>query len=206
MISIEHFEAPLGTALSKEMHAQRKHVFHDIMQWDVALTGEGGRYEVDQFDTAHALYFMRAEEGRLLGSFRLLPSERPHMLADVFAYLCDGEIPTGPDVWEITRACVTPDRRAIERLRIRNELISSCVDFALTNGIGTYTAVVSAGWLAQVLAMGWEVEPLGLPRHIDGVLTAALAITIDQSTPKRLMLNGIYRPTTLQFADMAAAA
>lgn len=196
-IQIETFPVPLATELSRAMHQERKRVFHDTMRWDVALIN--GRYEVDEFDTKHALYFMRADDdGALLGSFRLLPSVRPHMVSDVFAHLCDdGEFPRGANVWEITRACVTPSIRAIDRLKVRNQLISACVDFALTNGIDTYTCVVSAGWLAQVLAMGWVVEPLGFPRPVDGVLTAALRIAIDRTTPKRLKLNGIYAPTRL---------
>jgi N-acyl-L-homoserine lactone synthetase len=123
------------------------------------------------------------------------------MLSEVFAHLCDVEIPRGPNVWEITRACITPSIRTSDRLMVRNQMVSAVVDYALANGIDTYTCVCSAGWLAQVLAMGWVVEPLGLPRPIDGVLTAALKIDIDQTTPKRLKLNNIYAPTELRFAD-----
>lgn len=194
---IHTFKKPLDTELSRSMHIERKRVFRDTMRWEVALTHD--TYEIDQFDDEHALYFIRTDEdGRHLGSFRLLQTCRPHMVSEVFSHLCDSDIPKGANVWEITRACVTPSVRALDRLRIRNQLISACVDFALLNGIHTYTCVVSAGFLAQILAMGWEVTPLGVPRHIDGILTAALRITIDRTTPKRLSLNGIYAPSDIQ--------
>ena len=178
-INLETYQKPLQTELSRAMHRERKRVFFDTMKWDVALVDE--HFEIDQFDTEDALYFIRTDESSAhLGSFRLLPSEKSHMLSDVFSHLCDGPVPRGSNVWEITRACVTPTMRALDRMRFRNQLISACVDYALANDIDTYTCVVSAGWLAQVLAMGWVVEPLGLPRPIDGVLTAALRITIDR--------------------------
>jgi N-acyl-L-homoserine lactone synthetase len=204
-LNVEYFPVPLATPTSKTMHRERKRVFHDIMRWDVPIIE--GEYEVDQFDTLHALYFLRRDEtGSLLGSCRLLASERPHMLSDVFDHLCDGQIPTGSNVWEITRACITPSIRTSDRLMVRNQMVSAVVDYALANNIDTYTCVCSAGWLAQVLAMGWVVEPLGLPRPIEGVLTAALKITIDRTTPKRLRLNNIYAQTELAFADATALA
>jgi N-acyl-L-homoserine lactone synthetase len=204
-LQVEFFPVPLATPTSRSMHRERKRVFHDIMRWDVPIVDRD--YEVDQFDTKEAVYFLRRDDsGNLLGSLRLLSTERSHMLTDVFAYLCDVEIPTGPNVWEITRACVTPTIKAIERLRVRNQLTSALVDYALVNGIDTYTCVCSAGWLAQMLALGWVVEPLGLPRPVDGVLTAALKIQIDKTTPRRLRLNNIYAPTEFAFADAIALA
>ena len=204
-IQVEYIPVPLATQTSKTMHRERKRVFRDIMQWDVPIIDD--QYEVDQFDTKHALYFLRRDsDGKLLGSCRLLESQRSHMLSDVFSHLCDVDIPVGPNVWEITRACITPSIRTADRLLVRNQMVSAVVDYALVNGIDTYTCVCSAGWLAQVLAMGWVVEPLGLPRPIDGVLTAALKIDIDATTPKRLRLNNIYAPTELAFAAAPALA
>jgi N-acyl-L-homoserine lactone synthetase len=204
-LNVAYFPVPLATPTSQTMHRERKRVFHDIMRWDVPIIDD--QYEVDAFDTPHALYVLRLDADKnLLGSCRLLTSERSHMLSDVFAQLCDRDIPRGPNVWEITRACITPSIRTSDRLLVRNQMVSAVVGYVLAKGIDTYTCVCSAGWLAQVLAMGWVVEPLGLPRPVDGVLTAALKIDIDQTTPKRLRLNNIYAPTELAFAGASALA
>ncbi|ABQ71640.1 N-acyl-L-homoserine lactone synthetase-like protein (plasmid) [Rhizorhabdus wittichii RW1] len=62
------------------------------------------RYEIDQFDDAHARYLILADADQShLASARLLPSQRRHLLADLFADLCDVAPPAGPDIWEITR-------------------------------------------------------------------------------------------------------
>jgi len=204
-LTVKTFAKPLETSLSRAMHVERKRVFRDTMRWDVALVSD--TYEIDQFDDEHALYFIRvSDSGEHLGSFRLLPTIRPHMVSEVFPHLCDGDIPADDNIMEITRACVTPKVTAIERLRIRNQLISACVDYARDHGIHTYTCVVSSGFLAQILAMGWEVEPLGLPRRIDGVLTAALRITVDHTTPRRLSLTGIYAPSTISTTPVVELA
>jgi len=62
-----------------------------------------GRYEVDQFDTKHALHLVMADaNGRHRGSARLLPTMRPHPLDTMFASLCDDAPPRGATIYEIT--------------------------------------------------------------------------------------------------------
>src|SRR3546814_8004141 len=66
---------------------------------------------------------------------RLLPTIRPHLLADHFESLCDTEIPCGPHVMEITRLCLPSRLGRDGRRAVRNRLISAMVDHALENGV-----------------------------------------------------------------------
>ena len=93
--------------LCDSMYRDRKAVFIDRLGWGLKVCD--GEREIDQFDTPDAVYVIEAEAGRHLASLRLLPTIKPHLMSDVFPFLCDGEVPRGPDIWELTRLCVNPD-------------------------------------------------------------------------------------------------
>ena len=168
-------------ALVRDMHADRKRVFIDLLGWDLSHDGEG---EFDDFDDEFAEYLIVQDQatGEHLASLRLLRTDRRHLLQDSFAHLCDGGVPTGPDIREVTRLCISPRRRAGERLQARNLLIRSLVEYGLMTGIRAYTGVAEMSWLSQILAAGWDCRPLGLPRPAAGTLVGALIINIDPGT------------------------
>src|SRR4051812_19304844 len=88
----------------RSMFAARKTIFIDLLKWDLPVLD--GRYEIDQFDDEHARYLVLTDENHgHLGSARLLPTTRPHILDTLFPALCDDAPPRGPGVWEITRFC-----------------------------------------------------------------------------------------------------
>ena len=79
----------------RAMFAARKDVFVDLLGWSVPVLG--GRFEIDQFDDEHANYLVvTGPDGGHRASARLLPTTRPHILADLYAPLCDGKVPRGP--------------------------------------------------------------------------------------------------------------
>ena len=154
--------AAAGDAVMRAMFEARKRVFVDLLGWDLPVLAD--RYEIDQFDDAHARYLILADaDQNHLASARLLPTQRPHLLADLFADLCDVAPPTGPDTWEITRFCLDRDLRATERRQWRDALVQGLACYALENGIRTYVGVAEQAWLDQILAFGWHAEPLALP-------------------------------------------
>jgi len=174
----------------RAMFEARKSVFVDLLKWDVPVLD--GRYEIDQFDDEHAHYLVLTDgDGRHLGSARLLPTLRAHILGTFYPQLCDHGPPTGETIYEITRFCLDRRLRALERRAVRNTLVRALVDHALAQGITRYSAIAELGWFQQILAFGWECWPLGPPRHIDGAALAALAITIDATTPTLLEAAGI---------------
>src|ERR1700709_2253540 len=86
------------------MFRERKRVFVDRLGWEVPVVD--GEFEIDQFDTEQAVYLLSLDAaGVPLGSVRLLPSPGPPLLSEVFPQLCERGVPTGEDVWDITRIC-----------------------------------------------------------------------------------------------------
>jgi acyl-homoserine lactone synthase len=172
------------------MFAARKRVFVDLLKWDVPVLA--GAYEVDQFDDVHARYLVLADaEGAHLGSTRLLPTTRPHLLDSLYPELCADEPPRGSDIFEVTRFCLERSLNARERRAVRNTLVTALADHALAAGISAYTAIAEIGWFQQILAFGWRCWPLGFPKVVGGKQLVALRIEIDADTPARLAAAGI---------------
>jgi N-acyl-L-homoserine lactone synthetase len=190
--------------LLQAMFEARKQVFVDLLKWDVPVLA--GRYEIDQFDDEHAIYLIVADAtGEHLGSARLLPTTRPHILDTLFPDLCAGEPPRGAHCFEITRFCLGRNQNAKQRLETRNRLVSSIAQYALENDISAYTGVAELAWLQQILAFGWRCRPLGLPQVIGGRTLGALRIDIDAETPALLAANDIFRPHSADRAPALAA-
>lgn len=182
---------PAGERAIRTMFEDRKRVFVDLLKWDVPVLD--GRFELDEFDDAHATYLIIADEcGDHLGSARLLPTTRRHILGTLFPDLCAAPVPAGPMVHEITRFCLSRRRNAAWRRRTRNRLVSALVAYALESGIRTYTGVAELAWLQQILAFGWDCRPLGTPKRLDCGIIGALAIEIRPDTPDLLAANAIW--------------
>ncbi|MCF3947970.1 acyl-homoserine-lactone synthase [Acidiphilium iwatense] len=178
------------------MFEDRKRVFVDLFKWNLPVSN--GRFEIDQFDDTTAVYLLITDQnGDHRGSLRLLRADRPHLLGSVFPDLCEHGVPADSCTAEITRLCLSPRLPAVERLHIRNQLITAMVDYALAHGIQTFTGVVSARFLSRILAMGWRCEVLGSPRIVNGSMIGAFRIDIDEATPHRLRATGIYSATAI---------
>jgi N-acyl-L-homoserine lactone synthetase len=173
------------------MFEGRKNVFVDLLRWGLPVND--GRLEMDQFDDDHAVYLIISDSaGNHMGSMHLLRTDRPHILGDIFPYLCAAMVPVNSETMEITRLCLCPELSTLERLRIRNRLISAMVDYALMQGIKTFTGVVTARFLSQIHTMGWQCQSLGAPQMVNGTTTEAFRIDIDENTPVLLRAAGIY--------------
>ncbi|OAN58650.1 acyl-homoserine-lactone synthase [Sphingobium sp. TCM1] len=188
-----------GSPVLNDMYRDRKRIFVDMLGWDVPVID--GAYEIDQFDDEHAIYVVATNErGEHDGSIRLLPSIRPHVLGNIFPELCDGPVPSGEHIFELSRACLSPRNRAARRLEVRNTVTTAVVEFALLRGIRRFTCIADSGWLSQILSLGWDCRPLGLPREIAGLSTGALVIEIDGDTPDKLRTAGTYVPMRIVHA------
>jgi len=169
------------------MHVDRKRVFVDRLKWNVPVVD--GKYEIDQFDTEDAVYLVAAdpETGAHWGSVRLLPSTKPHILGSLYPHLCDGDVPVGEAVWEITRLCTSPDLNGSwQQVRVWRGLALGCIEYGLAAGIERYTLVTHMKLVPTVLSAMWNCTPLGLPRPDAGVDLCALAIDVDEPTLHRM--------------------
>ncbi len=165
------------------MHRDRKRVFVDRLKWDLRVFD--GEREVDQFDTDDAVYIMEADNRHHLASLRLLPTTKPHLLGDIFPFLCKGDVPRGEDIWELTRLCITPDVDKAEAAGLRGIVWLGALRYAFARGIHKFTGVTHAQFLSQVLAAGLHVEPLGLPQVYRGDLIGAHIVHISPDDLKR---------------------
>jgi len=191
-------------AALRAMYAARKSVFVDLLNWDVPVLD--GRYELDQFDDAHARYLILAEpDGSHFGSARLLPTTRPHILDSFYAGLCDDAPPRGEAIFEITRFCLDRRLSARERRAVRDTLVAGLAAYALANGITAYTAIAARGWFQQIAGFGWDCRPLGPSRTIAGAPLAAMRIEITPETPDLLAAGGIVPICALPHPQPAAA-
>lgn len=178
------------TAL-RAMFAARKEVFIDLLKWE--LPALGGRFEVDQFDTTNAEYLVLLDRDmRHRASARLLRTDGPHILADLYPHLCAGPVPRGDGVREITRFCLDRHQRAADRRRARNQLVTALLDHALANGITAYTGVAEQDWFEQIRTFGWACEALGQPLRHGSRWLRALHIAIDDQTVVGLRQAGIH--------------
>lgn len=201
MLFTQDDESAASDKVMRAMFEARKRVFVDLLGWDLPVLA--GLYEVDQYDDAHARYLILTDtDQNHLASARILPTTGPHILGELFPELCEASVPSGPDTWEISRFCLERRLRAPERRRCRDALVTALAHYALANGITTYTGVAEQGWLEQILAFGWQAEPLGRPNRIGTLALGALRITITPDTPRLLAAGGIQVPAML---DEAAA-
>lgn len=186
----------------RTMFEARKRVFIDLLKWDLPALAD--RFELDHFDDEHAIYLIVTDgEANHLASARLLPTTRPALLDSLFADLVEGDIPQGPDVFEITRFCLSPGIGAGRRRAARDVLLVGLVDFALANGIRTYTGVAELPWFCQIQRFGWTCRALGEPMLHRGTALAALRIDVDRDTPTRLAAAGISTPAAAGAARAA---
>lgn len=178
-------------ATLRAMFSARKRVFVDLLKWDVPVLAD--TYELDQFDTPEATYLVIADgEDGHRASTRLLRTDRPHILRDLFPMLCSGPVPGRSDYREITRFCIEPTLPRTERRTARDLLVSALVDHALETGLTGYTAVANRAWYRQIANFGWDCRALGDEHVVGDETLVALWIGIAPDTPAALTGKGIY--------------
>ncbi|HXW71032.1 MAG TPA: acyl-homoserine-lactone synthase [Methylocella sp.] len=191
MTVIEDARCIAEDVILREMFEERKRVFVDLLKWDVPVLVD--QYEIDQFDTEDAAYLViTGENGRHRASARLLRTDRPHLLDTVFSELCEGSLPTGPTIMEISRFCLSRRLSASERRVARNKLVTALADHALQQGITAYTGIAEMDWFQQIIGFGWKCYPLGISKSNGSPPLVALRIDITDETPSRLRDTGIY--------------
>jgi acyl-homoserine lactone synthase len=191
----------------ENMFRDRKRVFVDRLKWDLPVVD--GEFEKDEFDTDSSVYLISAdrETSAHICSMRLTPTSEPHLLRDKFPFLCDGEIPVGDDVWEVTRLCTTPNLAGDAARNARRHLSIAMVEFGLLYALTRLTMVTHAEYLSRLLAVGWECRPLGIPKDYGGQLLGAMEVSITPATLRAVRLQfGGSRTPVLELEGLVEAA
>jgi N-acyl-L-homoserine lactone synthetase len=202
-VANKHRFAPLLDSMFRD----RKTTFVDKLKWNVPVVD--GIYEKDQFDNDDAVYLVATnrEGNKHISSMRLLPTSRPHLLSDVFPQLCDGELPRGEDIWEVSRICTAPDLKEDARTARRHMSIA-LIEFALLYGATRLTLVSHMEYLSRLLALGWECRPLGYGKEVFGQAMGAMEISVTQTTldmVRKMFGNGVRVPV-LELEGVSIAA
>ncbi|MES0823995.1 acyl-homoserine-lactone synthase [Ruegeria sp. SCP11] len=146
IIVIDGINQHLFSDVLDEMFKLRARVFGDRLGWEVNIKDGRERDMFDDLSPAHVVSI--DDEGEVVGCMRLLQTTGPHMLADVFNSILDGEPPLrSSQVWEATRFCV--DTKKLGRGRGKNsvsyvtsEVMIGSFEYAKTAGVLDSIAVI----------------------------------------------------------------
>jgi len=172
---------------------------HDIYvkqrKW-MDLDRPDGR-EIDRFDTEDAVYLFSLDGDKLIGAMRALPTLLPTLMSDNFPYLNIRGPIRRPDVYELSRIFVIPERRGEHAgPRIEMLLLTAIMEYGISIGLTGFTIVLESWWLPRFERCGWKAHPLGLPRMIDGMSVLAVLVDCDDATWKSLCGQiGLTQPT-----------
>jgi len=170
------------SSLLDMMFRQRYEVFVRRLRWD--LPAAEGR-ETDQFDRLDARYLLLLNDASngVHGSLRLLPSNGPHVLSEIFPALCEYGVPKGDHIWEVSRMCVCPKLRPkVVREYVIDLMAVNVVETALLNDVQELTFVVGSTLMQRVISMGWDIQPLGLSQPCGRELVTAFRVSLKPDT------------------------
>lgn len=126
------------TELAWETQRLRRRIFVEGLGWPLAVDRWGR--ERDQFDRKDTIYGAVVQHGEPVACWRLLQTDRPYLLGEVFPHLAGGQsLPRSPAVWEISRFGVDPLHQQPDILT--RELLGLMMRFAVQQGAETIVAV-----------------------------------------------------------------
>lgn len=151
----------------------RQKVFVETLGWDLQ-TRDG--MELDQFDRPDTLYMVsQDDDGAVNGCARLLPTDRPYLLGEVFPALMNGQpVPCSSDVWELSRfAAVDFNARGGSALAqfssgIAVQLLRQAIACAAEQGAKKLITVSPIGIERLLRHTGVHAHRAGPPMVIDG--------------------------------------
>jgi N-acyl-L-homoserine lactone synthetase len=158
------------------MFRNRAETFSDRLGWEVTVK-DG--YERDIFDDENPLYLVSVDPDReeYWGSLRLLPTTGPNMLRDVFPQLLDGDYIESATIWESSRICAAvagqPERSRSRVNYVLSELILGIGEVAVAAGLTQIVSVFDARMFRVLKAAGCNLEIIGTPQRIGGVMCYA---------------------------------
>ncbi|QQO20596.1 GNAT family N-acetyltransferase [Bradyrhizobium diazoefficiens] len=191
-----------------EMHRLRYRVFKERLQWDVQVSGE---MEIDEFDALDPVYLIqRANDNRVQGCVRLLPSTGPTMLRESFPILLAGNsFRASPAVWESSRFSLdnaNGARDAIHGLAgATYELFAGMIEFGLSRRLTDIVTVTDARMERILRRAGWPLKRIGEPRRLGATQAVAGYLEVSIESLTRVRIAGNLRTPVLWEPVMAVA-
>lgn len=141
------------------MHRLRHRIFVEQLKWPLGPIQSVNGLEYDQFDTPSAHYIVHLNKAAEVDACaRLLSTEGPNLLSDVFPDLVAGIIPKRADTWEISRFC--SDATSAPK-NILGLLLAVVLEYGLANDVKHYVSVSDIRIEPLLRRAGWCPVRLG---------------------------------------------
>lgn len=176
--------------LAKYRHA----VFIRKLGWPLPSDDE---LESDSFDHADTLYVVAHDRGGAVsGCARLLPTNAPYLLGEIFPELMGGAVlPCAPDIWELSRFAISmPAGQVISAAQAwenTRSLMAEIVRAAMARGARKFIAFSVLGNERLLQRMGVNVQRAAPPQMIDDRPTLPFWIEIDRQTLEALDIDRV---------------
>lgn len=166
-------QAQLPDGLYPRLASYRYQVFVQRLGWQLPVVDAR---EADQFDRPDSLYVVaEGDDGAVCGCARLLPTDGPYLLADVFPQLLNGQAaPRDRGTWELSRfAAVNFDRPnttplAQFQLSEAAALMRAAMDCAARHGATRLVTVTVLAMERLIRRLGIRSHRMGPPCLVDG--------------------------------------
>lgn len=182
------------------MHRLRFRVFHERLAWSVEVKGES---EADRFDCCRPIWLLlHGPAGQIAGCVRLLPSEGPTMLRDVFSGLLEGrEAPAQSDVWESSRFALDfPGHAPAGAGGVAMptyELLAAMLEFGVSRKLTKIVTVTDVRMERILRRAQWPLERLGLARSLGRTMAVAGFLPVSREVLARVRHAGNLRHSVL---------
>jgi acyl-homoserine lactone synthase len=176
----------------------RHEVYVEKRRWGAIARPIG--MEIDAFDTRDAIYLLGIDErSNIVSGARLVPTLKPHLLADVFPVLAPGGVPRAADIFEWTRFFVVPELAETGRSsKAAGVVLCGLLEACLTLRISKLSVVCEAFWPERLQALGWEIAVLGdVLNHPDGDIVGLLIDVTDEALASTRKIYRIEGPVLL---------
>ena len=183
-----------------QMHRLRFKVFHERLAWSVQIADES---EADQFDRCGPVWLLLpGPDGRVVGCVRLLPSDGPTMLRDVFDDLLGGmAAPSRADIWESSRFALelrgTADMGAGGVAVATYKLFAAMLEFGLSRNLTKIVTVTDVRMERILRRAQWPLERLGAPRVLGNTRAVAGFLSVSRDDLARVRRAGNLRRPVL---------
>ncbi len=173
----------LPEILFTRISTYRHKVFVQMLGWELQCRNG---MELDQFDRPDTVYVVAQNEiGQVTGCARLLPTDRPYLLGEVFPQLLNGmHPPCSPEIWELSRfAAVDFSNQSASgqfSSPIAVELLGKAIACAACHGAKRLITVSPLGVERLLRKAGFHAHRAGPPMVIDGHPVFACWIEVEE--------------------------
>ncbi|WP_107675459.1 acyl-homoserine-lactone synthase [Agrobacterium sp. LAD9] len=166
-----------GSSLQASGFAERVWQFrhrHFVERFGWGALRKPDAREMDIFDTDEAVHLVLEDEGIILGYSRLLATNAPHLLSDVYPEIMGGrDHPRQKSVYEWTRCVAEPDAKLCG-VEASHMLLTGVAEFCLSAGIEALIVETHPKLVNLLVSNLWEVTPLAAPMVYDGALVVPI--------------------------------